>query len=187
MLDLDTSNVFGPPAEIAWYGVSNASSPPPEARWVQGTVQAQQLSTATTTAVEDRLPPPVRDHVGRAERPSLPNSLDMDLRVQALRIEARIDQVPFSNASHAEFRDFMRQISARVRPAIFLRDSGNLRALWKNDDQEQIGLQFLGGGYIQYVIFKRQPDRKLTSHSGVASRDKLLAFIRAAGATVLFG
>jgi hypothetical protein len=187
MLDLDTSNVFGPPAEIAWYGVSNASSPPSAARWIPGTVQAQQLSTATTTAVEDRLPSRVREYAGLAGRASFPNSLDMDLRVQALRIEAKIDQVPFSNASHAEFRDFMRLVPARVRPAIFLRDNGNLRALWKNDDQEQIGLQFLGGGYIQYVIFKRQPDRKLTSHSGVASRDKLLAFIRAAGATVLFG
>ena len=110
----------------------------------------------------------------------------MDLRVQALRIEAKMDQVPFSNASHAEFRDFMRLVPARARPAIFLRDNGNLRALWKNDDQEQIGLQFLGGGDVQFVILKRRPDRRLTTLSGVTGGGELLALVRAVGATALF-
>ena len=111
----------------------------------------------------------------------------MDLRIQALRVEAEIDQVPFSDASYADFRAFIRQVPSRARPAIFLRDNGNLRALWKNDNQEQIGLQFLGGGDVQYVILKRRPGDRLMSHYGVDSRGGIMAVIRAAQATALFG
>jgi hypothetical protein len=185
MLDFLRSIAFAPPPEIAWRGVLNESSPPPGPRWIQGTVQTQQLSISTTTAVEDRMPSPKGEYTRRGVSPFFPNSLDMDLRIQALRIEAEIERVPFSNASHADFRDFIGRVPSRV-PAIFLRDNGNLRALWKNGDQEQIGLQFLGGGDVQYVILKRRPNRKLTTHSGVASSGELIALIRAVGATALF-
>jgi hypothetical protein len=186
MLDFTVSSPSAPPAEIAWHGVSVAPSPPPT--WIQGTVQAQQFSSSTTIpAVKDREPSPVRGYAGETERPSFLNALNIDLRVQALRIEAEIDQVPFSNASHADFRAFIRQVPSRARPAIFLRDNGNLRALWKNDDQEQIGLQFLGGGDIQYVILKRRPGGRLMSHYGVDGRAGVMAVIRAAEATALFG
>jgi hypothetical protein len=187
MLDFVTSSPFALPAEIAWRGVSNESTPPPGRRWIPGTAQAQQLSISTTTAVRDSVSSWAGDRAGQTERPSSPNARDVHLRVQALRVEAEIDQVPFSNASHADFRDFIRQVGARARASIFLRDNGNLRVLWKNGDQEQIGLQFLGGGDVQYVIFKRRPNRKLTTHSGVASSGELLALIRAVGATALFG
>jgi hypothetical protein len=188
MLDSTAPTSFAPEPEIAWRGVFNESPPPPGPRWIPGTAQAEQFSISTTTAVRDRVSSWVRDRAGQTERPSFPNALDIDLRrIQALRIEAEIDQVPFSNASYAEFRDFIRQVPVRTRPAIFLRDNGNLRALWKNENQEQIGLQFLGGGDVQYVILKRRPNRKLTTHSGVASSGELLALIRAVGVTALFG
>ena len=37
-------------------------------------------------------------------------------------------------------------------------DNGNLRAIWDddNDDDRHVALQFLGGGRVQYVIFKRR-------------------------------
>ena len=187
MLDFALPAMFTPVAQIEWHGVLNAPLPPPGATWIPGTVQAQQLSISTTTAIPVRALSSAGDRADQTERPSFPNFLDIAHRIQALRIEAEIDQVPFSNASHAEFRDFIRQVAPRARPAIFLRDNGNLRALWKNDDQEQIGLQFLGGGDVQFVILKRRPDRKLTTLSGVASGRELPALIRAAEATALFG
>jgi hypothetical protein len=185
MLDFVTSSPFALPSEIAWQGVLDESSPPPGRRWIQQTVQAQQFSVSNTAAVDVLVSMP--DYARRGAPPSFPNFLDIDSRIQALRIEAEIDQIPFSKASYAEFRDFIRQVPARTRPAIFLRDNGNLRALWKNDDQEQIGLQFLGGGDVQYVILKRRPGGRLMSHYGVDSRAGLMAVIRAAEATALFG
>lgn len=184
MLDFTVSTAFAPPAQIAWHGVSKAPWPPPGSTWVHRTVQTQ-----ANTVVRDSVPSGVgvRERAGETERPSFLNALNIDLRIQALRIEAEIDQVPFSDASHADFRAFIRQVPSRARPAIFLRDNGNLRALWKNDDQEQIGLQFLGGGDVQYVILKRRPGGRLMSHYGVDSRAGLMAVIRAAEATALFG
>jgi hypothetical protein len=181
-----TSAAFAPPLEIVWRG-ANIPLPAQRLMWIQQTVQAQQLSTSAATAIPPSIVNAGDLHARQGALAALTNAVDISLRVQALRIEAEIDEVPFSNASHAELRDFIRQVPWRMRPAIFLRDNGNLRALWKNDNQEQIGLQFLGGGYIQYVIMKRRPDRKLTSHSGVASRGELLAVIKAVGATALFG
>jgi hypothetical protein len=178
MLDFIHSTAFAPPAQIAWHGVP-AASPPRLMTWGHRTVQTQ-----ANTAIRDSVPSQLRETANQTERPNL---LDINLRVQALRIDAEIDQVPFSNASHDDFRDFTRQVPSRVRPAIFLRDNGNLRALWKSGDQEQIGLQFLGGGDIQYVILKRRPGGRLTSHYGVDSKAGLMAVIRAAGAAALFG
>jgi hypothetical protein len=180
MLDFPLSSAFAPPDQIGWHGVSKASEPRPGAAWVQQKVQAQQFSNSATIAV-------VPSWEREFRRPSFPNARDIDIRVQALRIEAEIDRVPFSHASYAGFCEFLRHIPSRVRPAIFLRDNGNLRALWKNGDHEQIGLQFLGGGDIQYVILKRRPGGKLMSHYGVDSRAGLMAVIRAAEATALFG
>ena len=48
-------------------------------------------------------------------------------------------------------------------------DNGNLRAVWKDDHENQMGLQFLGESMVQYVIFKRrEPDQPI---SRVAGRD----------------
>jgi hypothetical protein len=187
MLDSTAPTAFAPAPEIAWRGVLNESSPPPGRRWIPGAVQAQQFSSSTTTAVLDSVSSWAGDRTGQTERPLSPNARDIDLRIQALRVEAEIDQIPFSIASYADFRDFIGQVAARVRPSIFLRDNGNLRALWKNDNQEQIGLQFLGGGDVQYVILKRRPGGRLMPHYGVDSRGRVLAAIRAAEATALFG
>ena len=39
---------------------------------------------------------------------------------------------------------------------LVLMDNGNLRAVWKGENGAQVGLQFLGNGSVQYVIFKRR-------------------------------
>lgn len=74
-----------------------------------------------------------------------------------------------------------------MRPSLFLNDNGNLRALWKNDQREQIGLQFLGGGNIEFVIFKQRKGRLGMAHTaGVDMKDRVLAHINASGAEGLF-
>jgi hypothetical protein len=61
--------------------------------------------------------------------------------------------------------------------------------LWKNDQNEQIGLQFLGGGDIQFVIFKqRRTSLGMARVCGIDRADKMLGHIRASGAEgLLFG
>jgi len=116
-------------------------------------------------------------------------AVELSKRVQFLRIEAEIDRVPFSDASFSDFQAFMRETRPRVRPSLFLNDNGNLRALWKNDTREQIGLQFLGEGNIQFVIFKRRPGTlRMARIAGIDAKERTLAHIRASGAEgLLFG
>ena len=51
--------------------------------------------------------------------------------------------------------------------------NGNLRAVWDddNDGDRHVALQFLGGGHVQYVIFKRRPG--VVKVSRVAGADTL--------------
>ena len=104
-------------------------------------------------------------------------------RIQFLKVEAVIDYVPFSEASLTDFQAFTRETGARARPSLFLNDNGNLRALWKNDRHEQIGLQFLGEGNIQFVIFKqRKGALGMARVAGIDSMDRIVRHIKAAGA-----
>jgi hypothetical protein len=114
-----------------------------------------------------------------------PRSATMELskRVQFLKVEAEIDRVPFSESSLADFRSFIRDIGLGARPSLFLNDNGNLRALWKNDRREQIGLQFLGDGNIQFVIFKqRKGALQMARVAGIDAKDRILGHIKASGA-----
>ncbi len=116
-------------------------------------------------------------------------AIEISKRLQFLRIEAEIDRIPFSDASFTDFQSFMREIGSRVRPSLFLNDNGNLRALWKNDRREQIGLQFLGESNIQFVIFKqRKGSLAMARVAGIDANDKILGHIKASDAEgLLFG
>lgn len=110
-------------------------------------------------------------------------ALDVSKRVQALKIEAQLDGVPFSLASHEDFFSFLKETQPRSRPALFLNDNGNLRALWRNNAREQVGLQFLGGGNVQFVIFKQRPGADaMTRVAGVDTTANILGHIGASGA-----
>ena len=55
------------------------------------------------------------------------------------------------------------------RGNLVLMDNGNLRAVWRDGQGTHLGLQFLGSGMAQYVIFKQ---RKATGPiSRVTGRD----------------
>jgi len=116
-------------------------------------------------------------------------AIEISNRLQFLKIEAEIDRVPFSEASLADFQAFIRETGFRARPSLFLNDNGNLRALWKNDRREQIGLQFLGEGNIQFVIFKqRKGTLGMARVAGIDAKDKILGHIKASEAeSLLFG
>ena len=55
-----------------------------------------------------------------------------------------------------------------------LMDNGNLRAVWKDEKGTHLGLQFLGEGMVQYVIFKRRSRSRPISR--IAGRDTLEGF-----------
>lgn len=186
-LDVTSTTVFAPLPHIALYE--------PLGRRGEGSVPRSQLrgyfrpkaNTSASSVSIDELPLQIAGERAASVVDKVQLATEISKRLQFLKIEAEIDRVPFSDASLADFQTFMQAASPRARPFLFLNDNGNLRALWKNDQREQIGLQFLGGGNIQFVIFKqRKGTLAMARVSGIDAFDKIFGHIKATGAEGLF-
>ena len=97
-------------------------------------------------------------------------------RMKRLQDEAVHDGYMLNLASEIDFRHFVRSAPDIRRGNLVLMDNGNLRAIWKDEHGARLGLQFLGGRMVQYVIFKRRKKEQLISR--VAGRDSLEGFER---------
>lgn len=92
-------------------------------------------------------------------------------RIDVLRSYAEQDSFSLNPSSERDFWRFLRAEPFAREGNLVLTDNGNLRAVWKGEHGSHIGLQFLGGGTVQYVIFKQ---RTATSEiSRVAGRDSI--------------
>jgi hypothetical protein len=109
--------------------------------------------------------------------------------LRELHVDALRNAEPFSESSLADLRSFLASLSQIVRPAIFLLDDGNLRAVWRNAAKEQIGLQFLANGIVQFVMFvKRQHPPIMSRDAGTDALANMRARIEGNGcAHLLFG
>lgn len=195
LLDASSTTAFAPPAPAVLYepagrrGIGTWDLGPRRVSFQHSStsvpIQELPLQLASDRAASALVE---HEHVGRPDKSRIA-ALELSKRVQFLRIEAEIDRVPFSDASFSDLDAFVREIRPRMRPSLFLNDNGNLRALWKNDAREQIGLQFLGEGNIQFVIFKQRPGTlRMARIAGVDAKEKILAHIRASEAEgLLFG
>jgi hypothetical protein len=105
-------------------------------------------------------------------------------RLQELRYDAASSGAPVSESSIRDFAYLLRKAQPARRPSIFLLDNGNIRSLWLNDKKEQVGLQFLGDGEVQFVIFVRRPTLMAREH-GVESLSVMFAKICSSGAAHL--
>jgi hypothetical protein len=102
----------------------------------------------------------------------------IEARLRELRVDAEANGEALSELSLADLRAFLGSLPLARRPAIFLLDNGNLRALWKNDAKEQVGLQFLGNGEVQFVIFaQRQYDSAMAREAGTRSLSAIRALV----------
>ena len=98
--------------------------------------------------------------------------------------EAVHDGYAVSPASELDFWEFVRNAPDKRQANLVLTDNGNLRAIWSDEHGSRLGLQFLGGGVVQYVIFKRQNHGQPKSR--VTGRDSLEGLARQIDAHDLF-
>lgn len=92
-------------------------------------------------------------------------------RMKLLKDEAVHDGYTLNLASEVDFRQFIQSEPEVRRGNLVLMDNGNLRAIWKDGQGTHLGLQFLGGEMVQYVIFKQRKQGQQISR--VAGRDSL--------------
>jgi len=92
-------------------------------------------------------------------------------RLKILRDAAEHDGYTLNLPSEVDFKWFIQSYSDIRRGNLVLMDNGNLRAVWKDEQGAHLGLQFLGGGMVQYVIFKRRRQEQPVSR--ISGRDSL--------------
>ena len=91
-----------------------------------------------------------------------------DNRISILREQAEREGYFINYESEAGFLEYFRSNPLIRRSRLVLLENGNLRAVWKGDDEAHAGLQFLGKQMIQYVIFKRrQPSFPVSRVTGI--------------------
>ncbi len=93
-------------------------------------------------------------------------------RIEELNREAVLDNLAINQSSERAFWAFMDSLKFFRKGTVFLLDNGNLRAVWKSNTGDQIGLQFIDQRTIQYVLFKYR-DPRAEYPSRVAGRDTL--------------
>ena len=97
-------------------------------------------------------------------------------RIAYLRDEATHDGYGLNEDSERDFKQFVRSRPSIRRGDLVLLDNGNLRVVWKDEQSGHMGLQFLGGEMVQYVIFRRR--QAVQGLSRVSGRDSLEGIAR---------
>lgn len=93
-------------------------------------------------------------------------------RIEELREYGEDEGLIINDASEKDFWAFVKSLPASRKGSLVLMDNGNLRALWKGEQESHLGLQFLGDRMVEYVIFKRRKRaRKVSRVAGADTFD----------------
>ncbi len=76
-------------------------------------------------------------------------------RIETLKELARDDGYDLHESSYANFTKFLEKHPRLAHADLVLLDNGNLRAIWKGENDAEIGLQFLQDSRVQYVLFNK--------------------------------
>jgi len=93
---------------------------------------------------------------GHVERERVQSSIRQ--RISTLKRLGQEEGITSSEESGKLLFEFFVKRKIKNKPFIFLLENGNYRALWKGEKGQQIGLQFLPDGKIQFVIFVPRSD-----------------------------
>ena len=77
-------------------------------------------------------------------------------RIETLRNDAEIDGFSVNEGSEANFWSFISSMPSARKAELVLMDNGNFRAVWKDNNGDHLGVQFLGEQMAEYVIFKHR-------------------------------
>ena len=101
-------------------------------------------------------------------------------RIAQLCSFAEEDGIELSAPSKGDFFDFACTEPQTRAASLVLLDNGNLRAVWRSGQQE-VGVQFYGGGSVQYLISREGDDGKITHTARRGTFEEFSAAIERAG------
>lgn len=171
--DAASMYAYTPPALVEHEASASTSGPdriPPRLALAATPRSASEAAYATREFVDmvDPIDELAREIFKKADATRQATSAYRE-RIVELINDAAPDGISLNNASEGDFWTFLMAQNFFWKNKLFLLDNGNLRAVWNSETGDQIGLQFLGNGTIQYVIFKHRPQAEFVSR--VAGRD----------------
>ena len=95
-------------------------------------------------------------------------------RIKELCAYAVDDGYSLRPESEQGFWNFFGAGPSLRRFELVLIDNGNLRAVWQDEEETHVGLQFLGDDIVQFVLFKRRCASRPVSR--VVGRDTVAGF-----------
>lgn len=180
-LDLDYSAAFSPPPVImepsGRRGSEALQRVRQPVRTTSGSAWHEADSVEIVTSLVATPLSEYREEQAKRHRAQFNVQLSTKQRIQELKDDAELAGDPISESSIRDFQEFMKLAAPTRRPSIFLLHNGNVRALWLNDQGEQVGLQFMGDGEIQFVMFVRRAQIIARDH-GTEELSAMLAKIR---------
>ena len=100
-------------------------------------------------------------------------------RIEELGRYGLVEGITVNEDSERDFWAFVDSTGFSSRAGLVLMDNGDLRAVWRGDDQSHLALHFLGHRLVRYVIFKRRPaTRHVSRSSGTDTMDGVKQQIR---------
>lgn len=101
-------------------------------------------------------------------------------RIDELSRHGMDEGISLNEASERDFWAFVETSEYTHGAGLVLMDNGDLRAVWKGDDESHLGLHFLGDQRARYVIFKRRPaSRHISRVAGTDTLEGIRVQIRA--------
>ena len=89
-------------------------------------------------------------------------------------------------SSKADFWSFVQSMPRAKEAELVLLDNGNLRAVWEGDGDDHLGIQFLGDGLGEFVIFHRRENaKKISRVAGIDTLKGVKIQVCAFGITLL--
>ena len=101
-------------------------------------------------------------------------------RIAQLRLFAAEDKIELSIPSEHDFFDFACTEPQTKAASLVLLDNGNLRAVWRSG-QKEVGVQFYGGGMVQYLISREGDNGKITHTARRGTFEQFSAVIESSG------
>ncbi len=106
------------------------------------------------------------------------------VRIEMLKRDAEQEEIVFNHTSEQDFWNFMKSIPYARKADVVVTDRGNLRAVWRGEENKHIGLQFFGNRCVEYVIWTRRAgSMKIEPKAGRDTFEGVKAQIRDWGLT----
>ena len=147
------------------------------------TLRHAALRALTQLDVETAFSPKAIAHLIETHKETARIHTRIRQRIEFLKEIGEEEKIAYNANSEHDLWRFLKRLLFIKSPKLFLLDNGNLRAVWKGDGGKHIGLQFLGGGQIQFVIFSRRGEHN--NMARIRGRDDFAGIVRQLDASAI--